>query len=135
VSDQCGDEAFVYVQMPCLIEEVDAQSRRLFGLKAGCIAVFIYLFTVVYYDYIKSVQSNNYVDWDVKTITAGDYTIEFDLDQSTYDHWKDHYFDEKNPISENAQFKLYVQNQLEERIGAMPHLNIDNDLPVDANGR
>jgi hypothetical protein len=131
---QCGDEAFIYAQMPCLIEETAAQARRLFGLLAGCIAVFIYLFTVVYYDYIKSVQMNTYVDWDVKTITAGDYTLEFDIDEETYAHWKKNYYDERNPISENAQFKLYVQNQLEARISAMPHLGIDNNLPVDQNG-
>lgn len=105
---QCGDEAFVYVQAPCLIEASDAGERRLFGLLIGCIAVFIYLFTVVYYDYIKSVQMNTYVDWDVKTITAGDYTIEFDLDVETYDYWKKYYYDQTNPVTENAQFKLYV---------------------------
>lgn len=54
--------------------------RKIFGLIVGCVAVFIYLFTVVYFDYIKSVQMNKYVDFDVKTITAGDYTVEFDLE-------------------------------------------------------
>jgi len=28
---------------------------------------------------------NTYVDWDVKTITAGDYSIEFDLEVTTYE--------------------------------------------------
>jgi len=110
-----------------LIEAKDAQGRRIFGLMTGCIAVFIYLFTVVYYDYVKSVQMNNYVDWDVKTITAGDYTIEFDIDIETYDHWHEHYYDESNPMSENAQFKQYVQWELEKRISAMPDLGFDPD--------
>ena len=39
---------------------------------------------VVYLDYIKKIQENNYVEWDVKTITAGDYTIEFDIDDSFF---------------------------------------------------
>lgn len=34
---------------------------------------------VNYLDYIKRVQKNNYLEWDVKTITAGDFSIEFDL--------------------------------------------------------
>ena len=30
---------------------------------------------------------NTYVDWDVKTITAGDYSVEFDLEISTYEQF------------------------------------------------
>lgn len=49
--------------------------------------MFVFLFTIVYIDYVKTVQSNQYVEWDVKTITAGDYTIEFDLEESMYKEW------------------------------------------------
>jgi len=76
----CGEEAFFFVQAPCEIPEANTTLRKIFGLIVGCIAVLIYLFTVVYFDYINSVQKTKYVDWDVKTITAGDYTIEFDLE-------------------------------------------------------
>jgi len=38
-------------------------------------------------DYIDNVQALSFIDWDVKTITAGDYTIEFDLYNSTYEEW------------------------------------------------
>lgn len=61
---------------------------------------------------------NTYVDWDVKTITAGDYTVEFNLEVETYEKFKKTYYDERNPMSENAQFKLYVQNELEDRLNA-----------------
>jgi hypothetical protein len=54
------------------------------GLYIVCTAVFVYLFTLVYFDYIKTKEKSSYVDFDVKTITAGDYTIEFDLDPDTY---------------------------------------------------
>ena len=37
------------------------------------------LFVINYIDFVKKVQQNNYVEWDVKTITAGDFTIEFDI--------------------------------------------------------
>ena len=47
--------------------------------------VFISLFMIVYVDYIRSIQANNYVEWDVKTITAGDYTVEFDITESFYE--------------------------------------------------
>jgi len=39
------------------------------------------------------------------------------------------YHKEKNPISELAQFKIYVQSKLEERMSAMHDLGYDG--PVD----
>ena len=54
---------------------------------AGCIAVFIALFVINYIDYIKKTQENNYVEWDVKTITAGDYAIEFDIAPSFFEDY------------------------------------------------
>jgi len=53
--------------------------REAKGLALACCAVFISLFTINFLDYVKKVQENNYIEWDVKTITAGDYTIEFDI--------------------------------------------------------
>ena len=72
---------------------------------------------------------NEFVDFDVRTITAGDYTVTFDLEQKTYDKFKNKYFDETNPMSENAQFKLYLQLELEERINAMDDLGYREDKP------
>lgn len=63
-----------------------------------------------------------FVDFDVRTITAGDYSVEFDLEVETYDNFKDKYFDCMNPMSENSQFKLYLQNEMETRINAMDDL-------------
>jgi hypothetical protein len=39
--------------------------------------VFIYLFVLIYIDYIKAVENNRFLDFDVQTITAADYTVEF----------------------------------------------------------
>lgn len=55
------------------------------GLLIGCCAVFIALFVINYVDYIKKTQENNYVEWDVKTITAGDYAIEFDIEPTFFE--------------------------------------------------
>jgi hypothetical protein len=71
-------------------------------------AVFIYLFSIVYFDYIKSVQKTKFVDFDVKTITAGDYSIEFDIVEETYNEFILNYLDPTNPMGEASQFKLYI---------------------------
>ena len=64
--------------------------------------VFIYLFYITYVDYIKSVQVNKYIDWDVKTITAGDYTVEFDIGPQVYEAFQAQFHDQSNPLSEIA---------------------------------
>lgn len=71
--------------MPCEIDNDMVLERHIYGLVGASLAVFIYLFTVVYIDYVKSVQTNSYVDFDVQTITAADYTIEFDLEEGMYE--------------------------------------------------
>ena len=43
------------------------------------ISVFLALFMINFLDYVRKMQEFNYVEWDVKTITAGDYTVEFDI--------------------------------------------------------
>jgi len=50
----------------------------------GCIGVFISLFFVVFTDYMRSIFKNQYVEWDVKTITAGDYTVEFNISKEMW---------------------------------------------------
>lgn len=82
-SGECGKDAFFYIQAPCILPETAGHmdQRQLFGLTTACTAVFIYLFTIVYFDYVKTLQKTKYVDFDVKTITAGDYTVEFDIDE------------------------------------------------------
>ena len=95
------------------------------GLTVGCVVVFIYLFTLVFIDYVKSVQQNKFIEWDVKTITAGDYTVEFDIGSEVYQRFKDRYYDISNPITEIGQFKLFVTDELETILTAMPALGLD----------
>jgi len=98
-----------------------------YGLMFGSLTVFIYLFTLVYFDYVKTIEANKYIDWDVKTITAGDYTIEFDLDRDMYEHWKKTYFDDTNYMPESAQFKQFIWNELETICSDIPNQGYEPD--------
>ena len=46
--------------------------------------VFVALFFVTYIDYIKSIFKSSAIEWDVKTITAGDYSVEIKITHSMY---------------------------------------------------
>ena len=70
-------------------------------------------------DYMRCVQMNNFVEFDVDTITAGDYTVYFELAEKSYETFKNKFNDENNPMSENMQFKLYLKMELEDRLNKM----------------
>lgn len=74
---------------------------------------------------MKCVQNNKLLDFDVKTITAADYAVEFGVSPLAYRNFIEKYHDETNPISEINQFRYYVKNELEARLTAMPPLGFD----------
>lgn len=70
-------------------------------------------------------QKNKYVDWDVKTVTAGDYTCEFFITKEMYREFEEKYYDEASPLPKISQFRIYCKDELENRLTAMPPLGLD----------
>jgi len=99
--------------------------------------VFVALFVLNFVDYIKKVQINEYVEWDVKTITAADYTIEFDIkpdfynafvDQE-YQGWKASQSDRGvEYITPQEAFKDWIAHEMERRLDQLPHQDMDDDV-------
>ena len=77
-------ESVMFIQVACVFDEQEVIDRQLVGLFIACMAVFLGLLMLIYVNYIKKLQESRYLEWDVKTITAGDYTIEFALDPNFY---------------------------------------------------
>ena len=71
------------------MEEDQFFHRRKVGLLIACSAVFCALFFINYVDYIRAIGECNYIEWDMETVTASDYTIEFDLDPKFYKDWQE----------------------------------------------
>jgi len=70
----------MFLQVGCVLASGEIEDRQLSGLFYACLVVFMCLSIINYTDYIKKVQENNYIEWDLKTITAGDYTVECSLE-------------------------------------------------------
>lgn len=77
----------MYMQVGCLMENEQLGNRIKHALVLGSAGVFIALFVINWNDFMRKVSENSFVDWDVKTMTAGDYTIEFDLHPDFYKHY------------------------------------------------
>ena len=127
------------MQLACVIDREEKLTRQEQGLFIGCAAVFIALFVVNYLDYIKKSQENEYIEWDVKPITAGDYAIEFDIGPDFYKDYleiqKEAWIDEaarqgRAPFLSRVQsFQAWIQWEMEQRLSKMPDLGYE-DEPV-----
>lgn len=63
-------------------------TRRELNLLIGCMAVFVALFIINYVDFIQRKQENDYVYWDLHTLTSGDYTVEVDIGPDFYNKYQ-----------------------------------------------
>lgn len=115
----------MYMQIPCIIPKHKVHLRKIVGLMIACISVLIFLFIQLSLEYVKRVQANQFIDWDVKTISAADYTVEFGISDSQYEYFETKYLDRSSPISEIGQFRIYIQNEMEQRLTEFPALHLD----------
>jgi hypothetical protein len=97
-------------------------NRQVEGLYIGCMGVFIALFFVVFVDYISSVFKNSFVEWDVKTVTAGDYSCELDISKQMWEKFVNEHYNALSGKTKIAAFRDYLKNELEERLTRLPDL-------------
>ena len=77
----------MFIQVACVIPSDNLHTRQVSGLFYACLVVFMALSIINYLDYIKKIQENKYIEWDLKTITSGDYTVEFTVDPAMFRKW------------------------------------------------
>ncbi len=82
-------------------------------------------------------QESAYVEWDVKTITAADYTIEFDLDPAFFEKWLDQeaetYLEEEQRrsgklyVARADAFRDWITQEMERRLTMLPDLGFEDE--------
>ena len=57
------------------------------------------------------------IEWDVTTVTAGDFTVEFNIEKEYYDEWKRHANRELSPAyALKVQLKEEIEKHLDDWI-------------------
>ena len=77
-------------------------SRKVAGLYIACFGVFVYLYVLLCINYQRRVQANKYIEWDAKTITAGDYSIEFPITPKMFAVFETNFYDITNSMPKVA---------------------------------
>lgn len=112
--DQCQDDnAVFYVQFSCeqstevLLEKFRQTSQ------VACFGVLIsFIFLIAIY-YLKRESKMMYIEWDMKTITPGDYSQEYEISEASYNWFLENYYnihDKPRGISPGHSFKNYLKN-------------------------
>lgn len=131
---KCMDsEANFFVQVPCVVHDDAKIERQVEGLFIGCMGVFMALFFVVFIDYLRSIFKNQYVEWDVKTITAGDYSVELKVTEKMWKNFLRTQYKREVGKTKLHQFRNYLQRELEDRLTEMPDLGYEEETPEKIN--
>jgi len=88
--------------------------------------VSVALFVLIYAEFMMKVSQNNFVEWDVKTVTAGDYTIEFDIVEEMWEKFVQTQAANK-PVGMPmiVHFRNWITKEFETRLSACPDLGFE----------
>lgn len=114
----CVDKsAQLYVQYACAIAQEDLNQRHKDLSILACIAIFAAsLYLIVLY-FVKRNSKMNQLDWDIQTITPGDYTLQYEITEEAYHHFLNNVYYpgayEERGISIGGCLKDYMKEHIE----------------------
>jgi hypothetical protein len=80
-----GFKATMYIQYPCTqTDDTLSLKHRQAAYISACSVFLVFLYIIVIY-YFKRVSKLIQLDWDVSTITPGDYTVQYEITDTAYD--------------------------------------------------
>ena len=74
--------------------------------------MFVALFFVSYIDFMRSVFKSTAVEWDVKTITAGDYSVEFKITRQMWANFLNTFYNPTDLKPKLEQFRIYFEREI-----------------------
>lgn len=85
------------------------------GLTIICAGILVSAAFFIVINYLQQVSDVDFKIWDVETVTASDFTVDFDLDASQWAQFKKlHYLKyKKEGGSLLLSFELYIKDEIE----------------------
>lgn len=107
----------MFVQYTCIQSDDQLATKRNQATIISCLAVFavgVYL-TVLHY--FKRASDLNQMEWDMQTITPGDYTAQLEITEKSYRFFMENIYPRdqarKSDISIGESLKTYIKRELE----------------------
>ena len=109
----------VFVQYTCVQSQEDQSTKYQQMSFTVFINILIAFFFTITIRYLYQGGKITQLDWDMSTVTAGDYTVEFDITRDAYNDWKELVYNRaggafENHISPGLALKTFMAEQIEE---------------------
>ena len=117
-ADCLSDDAFFYAQYTCIQKEGDLNHKYFqISTTIAICCLIAYLFTISL-RHLYQGDKIRQLEWDMATITAGDYTVELKIDKSHYLRWKESEYkrpggDFENKVSPAMSLKNHLIKEIE----------------------
>jgi hypothetical protein len=109
--------AKVFVQYECHMTSEQIETKRSQAAMIAGIAIMVVLVYLTVLFYFKRASHLNQMQWDIETITPGDYTAEMEITDNQYHFFLNNIYSRKqkeNPdISIGQALKTYIKEELE----------------------
>ena len=115
------EDATLFVQYTCIQDEASqAQKYDQLALAVATAVLISFLFTVS----IRSMYQGGKIqqlEWDMSTVTAGDYSVELPISKDTYMNWKENEYrkpggDFENQVAPAISLKRQLKKEIEESL-------------------
>lgn len=116
--EECKNgNAYLYVQYSCLQDKETLHTKYRQVSLISCLSIFVAsLFIIVVY-FVKKNSQMKQLDWDISTITPGDYTLQLEITADAYKWFLTEIYEkndfESQGISRAYALKEYMKAELE----------------------
>ena len=107
-----SDTNRMFIQAHCKQSSEELESKRVLGLLVSCINGLIGLFFLAAIYYLTRSSKIKLIDYDVSTVTAADYTIEYMIPKHVYNTFLSEHYREGQGTKIEA-FKAFLKTELE----------------------
>lgn len=118
------EETKVFVQWTCIQTDTQIYTKYQQLAKVETIAIFIALVFLLNLRRIYHKGEKDFTEYNLETVTAGDFTIEWDIEKKTYELWdvfretrEKEAHPEYSDISEGTAFKARIKQDIEKLMG------------------
>lgn len=113
-----GNSSRVYFQYMCQQTKETLDRKRVEGLIVTCAGLLVAATFYILIEYLQKTSDVDFKIWDVETVTASDFTVDFDIDERQWTQFqKLHYTKYKQEGgSLLLAFELYIRDEIEKLV-------------------
>jgi len=133
---ECWDsKSIIYLQYECAqpYEDDDNQdtyslnTKRDQALLVSCTGILISLLFLTCCYYLSKVAAIEFKQWDVDTVTASDFTVEYQIPNKVWTKFEDNHTDKTR--AEGTDFEEYLKKHFEDIVSQQPSVLFPNEEP------